>query len=404
MKNIQRTRCLCCKKKNLNEIINLGEHSFADRFIPKSKQKIKDPQYPLIIDLCKDCKFIQSRIITNAKNRYIDLDYSYTSSNSNYAKSHWKNFANFLNNKIDLKNKKVFEIGSNDGFLISILKSKGANVLGIDASKFMVKLSNKNKINTIHSIFNFNESSKIKRVYGEADIIIANNVFNHSNEPNDFLKGVNNLLKNNGVFIFEQPNFTVGAVSLKFDQIYHEHVSYFTARNIKSILNKNNLQINYMNKNDYHGGSLRTISFKKTSDLKKFNPKKLINEEIKQSIYKISFYRSMMSKIDIKKKKLLVKIKNLKEKKYTIAGVGAGAKANTFLTYYNLNNKIIDFLTDNSKYKQNKITPVTRIIIKDDNEIKKYKKIACIILSWNISNLVINKIKNLNKNIKILRT
>ena len=404
MKNIQRTRCLCCKKKNLNEIINLGEHSFADRFIPKSKQKIKDPQYPLIIDLCKDCKFIQSRIITNAKNRYIDLDYSYTSSNSNYAKSHWKNFANFLNNKIDLKNKKVFEIGSNDGFLISILKSKGANVLGIDASKFMVKLSNKNKINTIHSIFNFNESSKIKRAYGEADIIIANNVFNHSNEPNDFLKGVKNLLKNNGVFIFEQPNFTVGAVSLKFDQIYHEHVSYFTARNIKSILIKNNFHINYMNKNDYHGGSLRTISFKKTSDLKKFNPKKLINEEIKQSIYKISFYRSMMSKIDIKKKKLLLKIKNLKEKKYTIAGVGAGAKANTFLTYYNLNNKIIDFLTDNSKYKQNKITPVTRIIIKDDNEIKKYKKIACIILSWNISNLIIQKIKKLNKKVKFIYT
>ena len=404
MKNIQRTRCLCFKKKNLNEIINLGEHSFADRFIPKNKQKIKDPKYPLIIDLCKDCKFIQSRIITNAKNRYIDLDYSYTSSNSIYAKSHWKNFANFLNNKIDLKNKKVFEIGSNDGFLISILKSKGANVLGIDASKFMVKLSNKNKINTIHSIFNFNESSKIKRAYGEADIIIANNVFNHSNEPNDFLKGVNNLLKNNGVFIFEQPNFTVGAVSLKFDQIYHEHVSYFTARNIKSILNKNNLQINYMNKNDYHGGSLRTISFKRTSDLKKFNPKKLINEEIKQSIYKISFYRSMMSKIDIKKKKLLVKIKNLKEKKYTIAGVGAGAKANTFLTYYNLNNKIIDFLTDNSKYKQNKITPVTRIIIKDDNEIKKYKKIACIILSWNINNLIIKKIKKLNKKAKFIYT
>ena len=112
----------------------------------------------------------------------------------------------------------------------------------------------------------------------------------------------------------------------------------------------------------------------------------------------------MMSKIDTKKKKLLAKIKNLKEKKYTIVGVGAGAKANTFLTYYNLNNKIIDFLTDNSKYKQNKITPVTRIIIKDDKEITKYKKIACIILSWNISNLIIQKIKKLNKKVKFIYT
>jgi len=404
MKNIRRSRCLCCKKKNLNEIINLGEHSFADRFIPKNKQKIKDPKYPLIIDLCKDCKFIQSRIITNAKNRYIDLDYSYTSSNSNYAKTHWKNFANLLNNKIDLKNKKIFEIGSNDGFLISILKSKGANVLGIDASKFMVKLSNKNKINTIHSIFNLNESSKIKKAYGKADIIIANNVFNHSNKPNNFLKGVSNLLVKNGIFIFEQPNFTVGASSLKFDQIYHEHVSYFTAKNIKSILTQNNFYINHMNKNDYHGGSLRTIAFKKTCDLKKFNIIKLINEEIRQGIYRISFYKSMMSKINSKKEKLLKKINNLKKKKYTIVGVGAGAKANTFLTYYQLNNKIIDFLTDSSKYKINKITPVTRIIIKDDNQIKKYKKIACLILSWNISTLIIKKLKKLNKKVKFIYT
>ena len=404
MKNIQRTRCLCCKKKNLNEIINLGEHSFADRFIPKNKQKIKDPKYPLIIDLCKDCKFIQSRIITNAKNRYVDLDYSYTSSNSNYAKSHWENFANFLSKRIDLKNKKIFEIGSNDGFLISILKGKGANVLGIDASKFMVKLSNKNKINTIHSIFNFNESSKIKKVYGKADIIIANNVFNHSNKPNNFLKGVSNLLVKNGIFIFEQPNFTVGAASLKFDQIYHEHVSYFTVKNIKSILTQNNFYINHMNKNDYHGGSLRTIAFKKTCNLKKFNIIKLINEEIKKGIHRISFYKSMMSKINFKKKKLLKKINNLRKKNYTIVGVGAGAKANTFLTYYGLDNNIINFLTDASKFKQKKYTPVTRIVIKDDKELTKYSKIACIILSWNISNLVIDKIIKLNKRIKIIYT
>ena len=85
-------------------------------------------------------------------------------------------------------------------------------------------------------------------------------------------------------------------------------------------------------------------------------------------------------------------------------GIGAGAKANTFLTYYNLNNKIINFLTDSSKFKQNKITPVTRIIIKDDNQIIKYKKIACIILSWNISKLIIQKLKKLNKKAKFIYT
>ena len=56
--------------------------------------------------------------------------------------NHWLKFAEFLNSRITLKNKNIFG-GSNDGYLMSILKSKGANVLGIDASQFMVNLSKK---------------------------------------------------------------------------------------------------------------------------------------------------------------------------------------------------------------------------------------------------------------------
>ena len=181
-----------------------------------------------------------------------------------------------------LKKKKIIEIGSNDGFLSSILKEKGADVLAVDASKFMVNIYKKKKINSIHSIFDFSQSKKIKMKYGEADIIIANNVFNHSNEPNNFVKGVNNLLKNDGKFIFEQPNFTKGVLSLKFDQIYHEHISYFTAKNIDSILRYNDFKIMNISKNDYHGGSLRTIAVKKKSKITSFNLSMLINFEKKK--------------------------------------------------------------------------------------------------------------------------
>ena len=403
MKQLVRKKCLCCNKKNLKEIINLGAHSFADRFIPKNKLHIKDPIYPLILDLCINCNFIQSRFITNPKNRYLFIDYSYTSSNSNYSKNHWIEFANNLKKKTDLKNKKIIEIGSNDGFLSYLLKKKGADVLGVDASEFMVKMSKK-KINAIQSIFTFNESKKIKSFFGEADIIIANNVFNHSDKPLDFLKGVYNLLKQDAIFIFEQPNFTVGVLSLKFDQIYHEHVSYFTAKNIKSILRYANLKIISLSKNPYHGGSLRTIAIKKSSKINECKIDKFINFENKNNIYRLQFYKQMMKKINRKKINILTKLINLVAKGYIISGIGAGAKSNTFLTFYGLDNHIIKFLTDSSKFKQNKYTPVTRIVIKDDKHLTNYNKIACIILSWNISNLVIKKIKKLNKKIKLIYT
>lgn len=398
-----RKKCLSCGSSSLKEIINLGKHSFADRFVPKKSLENKDPIYPLILDYCTKCKFIQSKIKTNPINRYLDIDYSYTSSNSNFSRNHWKEFANFLENKFVLKNKKVLEIGSNDGYLCEILKKKGANILGVDASSFMVKISKKRKIQCINAIFNFKESKKIKKKFGDFDIIIANNVFNHSDYPSDFLQGVINLLKDKGAFIFEQPDFAIGAISLKFDQIYHEHISYFTAKNIENILKNNSFKLIEIQQNKYHGGSLRTIATKKKSN---FFKSKYDSSKFKKfnKIYNLNFFKMMMKKINKKRTSFLKKIYNLKSKGYIICGIGAGAKANTFLTYYNLNYKLVNFLTDASKFKLNKFTPLTRIEIKDDKEIVKFKKIACIILSWNISNLVIKKIKKLNKNIKILRT
>ena len=138
-----RRNCLCCKNKNIKKIFDLGFHSFADRFVSKSQLGSKDPVYPLIIDMCQKCGFIQSRIITNPEDRYSKVDYSYTSSNSDYAKNHWNNLAKFINQKFKVKNKKIVEIGSNDGFLLKNLQNYGAKVLGIDASKFMVKKSKK---------------------------------------------------------------------------------------------------------------------------------------------------------------------------------------------------------------------------------------------------------------------
>src|SRR6056300_107102 len=118
MKYKLRVKCLSCNSKNLKEIINLGLHSFADRFIYKKNLKNKDPKYPLILDLCINCKFIQSRTITDPKKRYSEIDYSYTSSNSNYSKKHWKDFAKKIDRELNVKGKTLYEIGSNDGFLL----------------------------------------------------------------------------------------------------------------------------------------------------------------------------------------------------------------------------------------------------------------------------------------------
>ena len=105
------------------------------------------------------------------------------------------------------------------------------------------------------------------------------------------------------------------------------------------------------------------------------------------------------------KKKLffLEKIINFKKKKYTIVGIGAPAKGNTFLNFLKLDKDFIDFITDGSKFKINKYTPLSRIPIVPDDYLKKIKdKICVIFLSWNLEKILKPKILKYNKKIKFI--
>jgi 2-polyprenyl-3-methyl-5-hydroxy-6-metoxy-1,4-benzoquinol methylase len=399
-----REKCLCCNKKELSQIINLGKHSFADRFISKKNLKKRDPLYPLIVDICKKCSFIQLKYITNPKDRYVEVDYSYTSSNSSYSRNHWDQFLKDVEKIISKKNfKKVLEIGANDGYLSQNFAKKNYKVVAVDASKYMINLIKKrSNLNTENLIFDFTNSKILKKKYNLQDIIIANNVFNHSDNPSNFLKGVKSILNKKGIFIFEQPYFTKSIKEKKFDQIYHEHVSYFTIKNIQNLLEKNGFKVLKINLNNYHGGSIRTFAILKENNLKSLDTKKMIKKENKSGVNNILFYKKFNDHIKTRKKIVLRKIKKLRSENFQIFGIGAAAKANTLLTYYNLDNKKIKFITDGSKFKINKFTPKTRIKILKDERLKKFDKIACIILAWNISKLLKNKLKKINKKIKFI--
>ena len=65
---------------------------------------------------------------------------------------------------------------------------------------------------------------------------------------------------------------------------------------------------------------------------------------------------------------------------------------------------MINFITDISPYKINKLTPLSRIPIYNDNYLKKIKdRVYVVILSWNISKLLIIKLKKINKKLVFIK-
>ncbi len=393
-----RNSCLVCGSQNLRKIIDLGMHPFADTFIPESKLSESEPVYPLACQLCSDCEQIQNYCEVSPENRYSLYDYSYTSSNSQFSRDHWEKYATDVSGKINLQpNSFVVEIGSNDGFLTEQFLKQGHRVLGIDPSSYMAGVS------TIVTLFNFSAVKQIKEHYGKAQLIVANNVFNHSDNPLDFAKGVSELLDKNGTYVYELPYWFCSLKSKKFDQIYHEHVSYFTVKSSKELLKRAGMGIYDIELVDYHGGSIRVFA-KKQEDLDKESEKasRMIEEEVKAGVFDTETYAGFMHHITKQRAKFLQQICEIKQKGKIIIGVGAAAKANTFLNFYNLDNSFIEYVTDASPHKQGKYTPLTRIPIFNDEIFAKFNEPYALILSWNISDKLKQILQEVNPNIKFL--
>jgi|SRR3989344_115890 len=401
-----RTKCLICGSINLNEIINLGMHPFADTFVPKDRISEADKAYPLICDLCQECGQIQLRCETNPMDRYCQVDYSYTSSNSNFSRTHWINFAREVSDKIGLKKDSfIVEVGSNDGFLTEQFASNGNRVLGVDPSDYMARLAKNRNVDTVVGLFDSKIADEILKKHGKADIIIANNVFNHSNSPLDFAKAVKKLLSDDGTFVYELPYWYIGFKTGKFDQIYHEHVSYFTARSSKKILEIAGMGIRDLDVVDYHGGSLRVYAKHedRVESAECSQLEETINKEFSEGLFDLNGYKRFMEDIIKQRNNFLQKVYEIRRRNIPIVAVGAAAKGNTFLNFYNLTNTILDYVTDSSPHKQGKYTPLSRIPIVGDEIFAKYNGEVCaLILSWNIANQIKDGLAKINPNIKFI--
>jgi SAM-dependent methyltransferase len=402
-----RKNCLACKSADLREIVNLGMHPMADTFVPAGRLDEADRVYPLICDLCPACGQVQLRTVTNPAERYAEYDYSYTSSNSRTSQNHWTEYAGTVVGMAGLKpGDAVLEIGSNDGFLAEQFQKLGCPTLGVDPSPAMARLAAERGVKTLTGLFGPECVSQVEKTLGRKPALIAaNNVFNHANEPLEFALAVKSLLAPDGVFVFELPYWMQSVTQRKFDQIYHEHVSYFTVKYAVELFRLAGMSVNHVDEVDYHGGSIRVfVGHEPASYAAKGSPTvaEFIENENRAGLFQPEAYQSFMTQIQNSRNSFLRQIYQLKLEGRPVVCVGAAAKGNTFLNYYNLDASVIDCVTESSPSKIGKYTPRTRIPICPDQKLAEYESVHAIILSWNISAALQNILKKINPRILFL--
>ena len=137
-------------------------------------------------------------------------------------------------------------------------------VLGIEPAKNLAKLANKNKIKTFNG---FLEKKNLKKIKKNADLILASNVFAHSDKLKEMAECMFDLLSQKGTIIIEVQYLMNTLQDLTFDNIYHEHYNYWSLTSLVNFFNKFQGKIFRSEKVDTHGGSLR-IYIKKDKKVK----------------------------------------------------------------------------------------------------------------------------------------
>ena len=386
--------CRNCKNTELFDLFSLGKISFTGKFPNTIRQNV--PKAYLNVLMCKKCKLVQL-------DRNFDLNYLYGKSYgyrtgiNKTMTDHVKKIVRKCSTLVKLKSKQyVLDIGSNDATLLNFYANDIIKV-GVDPlvnkyKKFYKKINYK-----ISNFFKIKDIEKIK-IKKKFKIISALSVFYDLRDPNKFIREIKKILDDKGVFVLEHVDLYYIIKNNIFDTICHEHLIFYSSKIIIEMMKNNGLKVFNHEYNEINGGSSRYyICHSKTNFKVSKNIKKVLLRENLQGIELKKTYKLFFTKILNEKIKLIKLIKKIKNEEQDIHGYGASTKGNVLLQFYNINNKVVNYIADRNPLKWNSFTPGTRIKIISESQSRKIKPHFYLVLPWHFKNEILIREKNIRK-------
>lgn len=350
--------CRICGNPNLKEVLDLGAMQFQGCFKQSgydSPPLRKMPNKIVRCDTSKSqnaCGLVQTKHSVSPEILY--RNYWYESGISVTMRSHLRSIVEeaILIKKIKCGN--VVDIASNDNTLLRNYRDFGDfKKYGIDPSNIASKQLDKD-ITVINETF---PSKKIpKDLIGNVDIVTTIACFYDTNEPCDFVSNVKNLLKPNGIWIFEVAYWPSMIENLSYDSCVNEHVIHYHLAPIEFLLEKLGMKLFFAKKTQTNGGSVMCFVCKaECSEFDSEEKTKALKElrllEFEASLDEDSTYIKFNYDILTQKNELVRLIKSIKQSGKTIHVYGSSTKLNTILGFCEIGPELIPYAAERSLNK-----------------------------------------------------
>ncbi len=366
----------------------------CESFLTAEQTDAMEPFYPLHALVCDSCFLVQLK--EYVKPEHIFTEYAYFSSYSTSWVEHARRYCEMIKVRLGLgAHSRVYEIASNDGYLLQHFLPLGVPVTGIEPAANVAEVARQKNIPTLVEFFGLGLAQQLASEGKKADLIIGNNVLAQVPDLNDFAAGMAHLLAPQGVITLEFPHLEKLINENQFDTIYHEHFSYFSLVTIDRMAQRHGLKVFDVEQIGTHGGSLRVYLCRAdAAHAISSNVTALLAHERLIGFEDIASYARFAAGVHRTKRQLLSFLIECKEKGARLCGYGAPGKGNTLLNYCGIGTDFLDFTVDRNPYKHGRYTPGMHIPIYPVEVINEMKPDYLFILPWNLKNEIVAQMRH----------
>ncbi len=383
---MSKLKCRVCDQTDFELILDLGSQPWGNGFMRPENLNM-EKAYPLRLVYCKSCTTSQLDFTIAKEEMFID--HTYLSGTTTTLQKHFKEIADSVHARF-LKEKKipkVLDIGSNDGTQLAQYKTLGCEVLGVESATYVSEVANKNGIRTLNAFFNLETAKLLETKF---DVINASGVFFHLEELHSVCDGIKLVLDAQGVFVVQFIYMKLMQDNTAFDQIYHEHLLYYTLKTINTLLIRHGLEMFDAEISEIHGGTI--VGYIGHPSARQISERllNLVSEEEQSGANTLDKYREFAKEAEKARTKTLAWVDSNIARGKTIYGLGAPVKGNTLLNYFGLGPDRIKFLTERNPLRKGLVSPGMHIPVIMDDELPELPD-SYLVLAWNFKKEILKR-------------
>jgi len=386
-----------CGSRDLHLILRMAPTPPGDHYVTADQLNKAQDVYPMDLMMCGACALAQLPDVVDPELLY--RDYIYNTSISLGLVQHFDRYAQAVITRLTPPAKSlVVDVGSNDGTLLKGFKSRGMRVLGVDPAREAGRMANEAGLETLSTFFTKELGAKLRSERGPATIITANNVFANIDDLDDLMHGVRELLAPGGTFVFETGYFPDLARHFVIDNIYHEHLSYYSVKPLAQFFPKFGMKLVAVDHEPTKGGSIRGfVRFSDAPDLAdRGQLDALLQQEAREGFHSPSGLKWFTEKSEALRQEVIGFAADRRKQNRTVAGYGASVGVTSLLYYFGLGSSLA-FLVDDNPVRHGLYSPGQHIPVLPSKALYERNPDDVLLLAWRYRDPIVKRHEKLRE-------